>query len=39
MGVYEHIREMGREPTPTVEPLETLKTPEAPLEIQENDSN
>ena len=39
MGVYEHIREMGREPAPIVEPPETLKTPEAPLEIQENESN
>jgi hypothetical protein len=43
MGVYEHIREMGREPTPApipeVEPQETQETPETPLENQENDSN
>jgi delta11-fatty-acid desaturase len=36
MGVYEHIREMGREPAPTVE---TPDTRETPLEIQENISN
>jgi delta11-fatty-acid desaturase len=42
MGVYEHIREMGREPAPTVEPQETPDTQETPLEIpeiQENISN
>jgi delta11-fatty-acid desaturase len=47
MGVYEHLREMGREPAPTpapaptidVQPQETPETPETPLEIQENDSN
>jgi fatty acid desaturase len=37
--VYEHIREMGREPTPAIEPQETPETPETPLENQENDSN
>ena len=36
MGVYEHLREMGREPTPTVE---TPDTQETPLEIQDNASN
>ena len=47
MGVYEHIREMGREPatTPTPAPIpevelpETPETPNTPLEIQENKSN
>ena len=33
MGVYEHLREMGREPQ------ETPETPKTPLENQENDSN
>ena len=37
MGVYEHLREMGREPTPTVEPQETPDTPE--IEQTDNDLN
>lgn len=39
MGVYEHIREMGREPVPTVETPDTRETPLEIQEIQENVSN
>jgi fatty acid desaturase len=39
MGVYEHIREMGREPAPTVETPDTRETPLEIQEIQENISN
>jgi len=39
MGVYEHIREMGREPVPTVETPDTRETPLEIQEIQENISN
>jgi delta11-fatty-acid desaturase len=39
MGVYEHLREMGREPAPTVETPDTRETPLEIQEIQENISN